>query len=441
MYEPIGIDRYLAIVGFPDPVEKAMSDLVEIMPRMPDKFDGRLNETIPSFLTTVKRAGMQMPQTLLHKTQEIDSMLPSDEPLLVRLCDVGEPENRATVEERINRIRGVLAFVAPIHGDLCTIAGSPSHGPVACPQDYVAQYAFKQVDGIDVPGAHAYGFTGQGVRVGVFDNSPFGTGVGDTRVSVNVHYDPADATITRPMDITVRRPWYAITLPSLFNQNPFPDHGLCACSLIHHVAPESDIYLISILDKYVQCYALALYCSMLEFIDDTVNAQLEHMTVLNLSLSVKEGSGFPWFLGHAIADAIEKGITIVASAGNESPVGALTNSGPKYPASDLDVIGVQACSAGGYLTPWSNTGDVGAPGSGVVGRVHKPALAPESYEFISGTSFAAPLVTGVAALKIGACAGNATPANMLAALKLGSTVDAASNIALVKGPATLGQPC
>lgn len=102
----------------------------------------------------------------------------------------------------------------------------------------------------------------------------------------------------------------------------------------------------------------------------------------------------------ALRDAVERaaarGVLVVASAGN---AGRDLDAEPYYPASyDLpNVIAVAATDASDLLAPWSNYGakrvHVAAPGVEVL-----TTAKGGGYASVSGTSAAAPLVSGVAGL-------------------------------------------
>ena len=96
-------------------------------------------------------------------------------------------------------------------------------------------------------------------------------------------------------------------------------------------------------------------------------------------------------LHRMLAAAYDKGMVLIAAAGNAGP-----NSAPLYPAADADVIAVTATDVSDGLYKMANRGQfiaVAAPGVDVL------ALAPgESYQLTTGTSVAAAEVSGIAAL-------------------------------------------
>ncbi|MGE3871309.1 MAG: S8 family serine peptidase [Pseudorhodoplanes sp.] len=111
--------------------------------------------------------------------------------------------------------------------------------------------------------------------------------------------------------------------------------------------------------------------------------------VVNMSFAGPRDPG----LEKAFAAARQKGVVLVAAAGNAGP-----KSPPLYPAADANVIAVSATDANDKLFAASNRGSyvaVAAPGVDVL------LPAPEAaYQVTSGTSFAAAYVSGVVALML-----------------------------------------
>ena len=89
----------------------------------------------------------------------------------------------------------------------------------------------------------------------------------------------------------------------------------------------------------------------------------------------------------------QKGIVLIAAAGNEGP-----RSPPLYPAADPEVIAVTATDSEDNLYDHANRGSyiaVAAPGVAIL-----VDSTEGSYQVRTGTSFAAPLVSGIAALML-----------------------------------------
>ena len=98
-------------------------------------------------------------------------------------------------------------------------------------------------------------------------------------------------------------------------------------------------------------------------------------------------------LGRALVAAHQKGVVLVAAAGNAGP-----KSPPLWPAADSHVIAVTATDYADRLFPQANRGShvaIAAPGVDIM--VAQPG---DGYKMESGTSFSAAFVSGVAALVI-----------------------------------------
>ncbi len=133
-------------------------------------------------------------------------------------------------------------------------------------------------------------------------------------------------------------------------------------------------------------------------------ACLEYMTMMKTSYGVNVvasnnsygGSSSSQARKDAIEASADAGIMFVASAGNS---GVDNDHEPHYPSNyDLDgIIAVAATDPGDGRTGWSNYGttsvDLGAPGYNILSTIRG-----NEYEIMSGTSMAAPYVTGAVAL-------------------------------------------
>jgi len=135
------------------------------------------------------------------------------------------------------------------------------------------------------------------------------------------------------------------------------------------------------------------------------DAVASHVDIINIS---QEGSD-DTRIRQAVANAVSHGVIVVASSGNAG------NSGPKYPAAYPGVISVGMTTTSDAPHPSSEEGvgvdvTVAAPGDAIVSLLPsgpQGATSTETYLKSSqiwntepGTSFAAPIVTGVVALML-----------------------------------------
>ncbi len=270
------------------------------------------------------------------------------------------------------------------------------------------QWAFGP-DGVDarsILAAHTPGKEdGQDVIVGVFDTSPFPP----TFTSVTLDTSPA------PMTLSLEHPIPGGS-PSGCGGG-LGNHGLFVAGLVHALAPAADIRLIRVLDDAAQGNLFTLVTALYEFIS---NLPEDKRAVINLSLGLhgsdiegEEDWDGPDLLREALQQAHRQNIVIVAAAGNEN---ALTEADAPaaFPARWEFVVGVAASDSKKRRACFSNQGDVMAPGGAglkncipPMGRCHDDdcpyaviSLDVGSYTGYSygiGTSFAAPLVAGLAA--------------------------------------------
>ncbi len=317
----------------------------------------------------------------------------------------------------------------------------------AQPEWFSSQWAWEA---IDLAGG-LKSADGRGVLVGVFDTSPYDFAPGTrnyTRVVPFVRW-PA------PMKLSVSHPVFAAEPGAA--PRPLPDvrnHGLFVAGLIHAVAPKAQLYLVRVLNSHNRGDLFTLLREVFLFLQRHRGAG---SMVLNLSLGIRvpppeAGFGLPaevralYYLTRA---ARCLGAVVVAAAGNESgPQMALPAN---LPAQWEHVIGVAASTAEGRRACFSNRGDLAAPGGdgarrplrvapqamteqcvpavracdgpecayGLIG----PALedpARTGFIFWSGSSFAAPLVSGLAALAFQAGKGAYTPEDVEALLRCGA---------------------
>jgi len=136
--------------------------------------------------------------------------------------------------------------------------------------------------------------------------------------------------------------------------------------------------------------------------------------VINLSLGTRAVSGYTTMYNDAIEYAFQRNALIVTSAGNGDIVGGIgfdLSQIPQSPVCNSDqrgnrVIGVGAVDSTNHRTKWSNYGscvDIWAPGVQILSTA-VPAFSnsQDLYEIVkektTGTSFAAPIITGIVSL-------------------------------------------
>lgn len=293
--------------------------------------------------------------------------------------------------------------------------------------------------------------TGAGVRIGVFDASPFEMEQCCYDFDRWVSYPPQGGSEARSPCI---HSWFPVNVPVADPPDmDASDHGLFVAGLCFGAAPDSEIHLIRVLNERAQGDLHGLIRAMAWFTGEVLfgecgEGSLEN-TIYNLSLVARSEDGdYPQDIKDSIVgiaetlgytfDILPSGLplpclelicrtitagggTIVAAAGNDSADDPLNPRGAAYPAAFDNVIGVAASNQEGARSCYSNEGDVYAPG-GDGGDDGTDACAPLvsacgsdfancEYGVISltlrnpgmgfglwvGSSFATPIASGLAA--------------------------------------------
>lgn len=162
------------------------------------------------------------------------------------------------------------------------------------------------------------------------------------------------------------------------------------------VAWQTNIIPVKCLDEMGNGY-ISYLVNALDYIS-LLKDQGYPIAVVNMSLGTDE---FSDALTRAVQRVADRGILLVAAAGNN--YGRNNDEVASYPANtnSPNVIAVAATTASGTLAPFSNYGpttvDIAAPGSDILSTV-PVGLRGVPYDYIDGTSMAAPHVSGIAAL-------------------------------------------
>jgi hypothetical protein len=219
-----------------------------------------------------------------------------------------------------------------------------------------------------------------------------------------------------------------VTLDSPQPSIDVSDHGPFVEGLLKSVAPNSTVWEYRVLNEYGQGTLDALIGGLGHFLSNMANKKANLKgAVINLSLEVgaicsptPQDTLTVYSLGNLLVGAYRSNVVIVAASGNDSNWRASSDLSARLPARWGDfVIGVGASNQEGERACFSNKGNVLAPGGEGDGGC-KPAVKQctnnngmckwgvvsngknsSSYYFWAGTSFATPLVSGLAALVLG----------------------------------------
>jgi hypothetical protein len=188
-------------------------------------------------------------------------------------------------------------------------------------------------------------------------------------------------------------------------------HGAFVAGLVRQVAPACDVTVVPVLEGDGLGTDFALAAALWRL---AVSGPEHHVVNVSLSCAAPDGD-VPLGTSCALDRFVEERprTTIVAAAGNGGSQVA------PWPAKHPAVVSVAAVDADGAPAPYSNRGpwvDFGVPADGVV-STYSAGTHGSVYATWSGTSFAAPQVTGRLAVYLGE---GLSPRRALAALRAGS---------------------
>lgn len=213
------------------------------------------------------------------------------------------------------------------------------------------------------------GSTGRGMRVAIVDSgidADHPELEGCVRGGVAVEYDALAETRSQVVDDS----------PS----HDLSGHGTACAGIIHGLAPEAEIYSVRVLGRDLRGKAFQFAGGLRWAID-------HEMRVINLSLSTSREEYYALF--HKLTDDAYFKNIILVSAVNNIPA-------PSYPSLYSSVVSVAAHPGQDPFTYYYNPSppvEFGAPGIDV-----EVAWMGGQYSIVTGNSFAAPHIAGLAAL-------------------------------------------
>ncbi|MFH1536375.1 MAG: S8 family serine peptidase [Patescibacteria group bacterium] len=260
----------------------------------------------------------------------------------------------------------------------------------------ITPWGINNDEGVKASAAWNKGYTGDGIKVGILDT---GINYNHTDLDANMYAFPGDSCIVNGSPVSC--PNYGYDFVGSNDNDPQDDHwhGTHVAGIVGAennnqdvvgVAPDVELVAIKVLNAGGSG-------TTVDIIEGINFARENDLDVINFSLG-----GYSWdqSLQTAITNSYNDGIVIVCAAGNESENMML------YPAGFEETISVGSINQtdsvvnpdedmGTRLSYFSNIGnvDVVAPG-GLIYSTYRTG----SYVGASGTSMAAPHVSGLAAL-------------------------------------------
>jgi thermitase len=287
-------------------------------------------------------------------------------------------------ESAPQKVARYRALEGVVYAELNFIArGQYTDAKLVAPNDpgYGSQWAWgpiRAVDGWSVyPGSYT---TGNAATIAIVD-----TGV-DSH-----HPDLTDGRVLTALGANCLAESGACSLGSALDDNGHGTHvaGIAAAATNNAVGVAGTAFGAQVIPvKVLDSTAHGSYAAIANGI---LWAAQHGARAINLSLG---GSAYSNTLCDAVTEAIADGAIVIASAGNGS------TSAANYPAACAGAVGVAATNSSDKQASFSNYGSpdvfLSAPGVSIYSTYPNA-----SYVSMSGTSMAAPFVTGVAALLLG----------------------------------------
>jgi len=226
------------------------------------------------------------------------------------------------------------------------------------------------------------------IRVGVIDGG-FNSASGDVYYSKGISF--VDNSNCSPHDHGAD---HGAKVASIFTATPNNGYGIAG------IAPNTELIVAEVANCKGAAYLSDITSSIRWLSGNAIDTieEIPPVEVINISLATngeddpntpQDERTCPAYLNEAIQDAVNKGIIIVAAAGNNS-----TNANNVVPANCDDVITVTASTHEGQLASFSNTGsnvDIAASGTEILALNGQDNVTGDN----SGTSFSAPIVAGI----------------------------------------------
>ena len=264
-----------------------------------------------------------------------------------------------------------VAAVGVLAAGIVSIPTAPAHAAdtiTAADQAYFSYYGLDR--------ARAKGYTGEGVTIAMIDG-PVDTSVPELK----------GAKITAKETCTIT------------SSNGSWTHGTGVASIlvsdVYGVAPGSSLLTYKIAfgnqndQRSEDCFGGAGYVGKAELVQVLNQAMNDGAQIINLSASSDDGNDqMKW----TVARAMSSGVILVTAAGNSATDDDLTSL-----SQWSGVIGVTAISTDGTRQDYSSWGE-GVVTTSIGGPFSLCDLASGEVQQRSGTSFSAPVVTGVLAL-------------------------------------------